>query len=75
MTTTTPARNTTQPPPAALPHEPRPPPHEIHALAHALYGHITLTHPWAAPMTPFTGFDAALPGHWETPGFPTRPTW
>ena len=75
MTTTKPAGKPTKATPEALTDEELRTAHEIHALAHALYGHITLTHPWAAPMTPFTGFDAALPGHWETPGFPTRPTW
>jgi hypothetical protein len=56
--------------------------HEIHALAHVLYGHIATAHPWAAPMTPFAGFDAAIPEPmsapmpkpWAIHGYP-GPTW
>jgi hypothetical protein len=76
MTTTKPTTDkTTKATTEALTDEELRTAHELHALTHALYGHITITHPWAAPMTPFAGFDTATPGNWTTPGFPSSPTW
>lgn len=49
--------------------------HEVHALAHVIYGHLTMAHPWAAPMEPFAGFETATPEAWAAPGLPTSPTW